>query len=56
VLRNAGLVREEARGRRRIYHLNAGALAEVGEWLRPFERYWQERLRALHETLDQEHP
>ena len=54
VLRNAGLVREEARGRQRIYLLNAGALAEVGDWLRPFERYWQDRLRALHETLDQE--
>lgn len=56
VLRNAELVREEARGRQRIYHLNPRALAEVGDWLRPFERYWQDRMRALHETLDQEAP
>ena len=55
VLRNAGLVTEEARGRQRIYHLAPDALSEVGEWLQPFERYWRERMRALRETLDEEH-
>ncbi|HET6232411.1 MAG TPA: metalloregulator ArsR/SmtB family transcription factor [Longimicrobiaceae bacterium] len=54
VLRNAGLVTEDARGRQRIYRLAPGALAEVEEWLRPFERYWRERIRALTETLDEE--
>lgn len=54
VLRNAGLVTEEARGRQRIYHLRPEALDEVGEWLRPFEQYWRERMRALRETLDEE--
>ena len=56
VLRNAGLVTEEARGRQRIYRLDAAALAEVGEWLRPFERYWRERMQALRHTLDQDTP
>ena len=54
VLRNAGLVREQAQGRNRIYHLDAAGLAQVGEWLRPFERYWQGRMQALIDTLDQE--
>ncbi len=54
VLRIAGLVSEEARGRQRFYHLNAAALAEVGEWLHPFERYWQQRMRALNKTLTRE--
>jgi DNA-binding transcriptional ArsR family regulator len=54
VLRNAGLVREQAQGRHRIYHLNAAALAEVGEWLRPFERYWRGRMQALIDTLDEQ--
>ncbi|HET6764481.1 MAG TPA: metalloregulator ArsR/SmtB family transcription factor [Longimicrobiaceae bacterium] len=54
VLRNAGLVREQAQGRSRIYHLHGAALAEVGEWLRPFERYWQGRMQALIRTLDEE--
>ena len=51
VLRNAGLVSEVARGRQRFYHLNATALSEVGDWLHPFERYWQERMQALNDTL-----
>jgi DNA-binding transcriptional ArsR family regulator len=54
VLRRAELVREEAAGRERHYHLNAGALVEVSEWLHPFERYWRERLRSLSDLLDQE--
>jgi len=51
VLRNVGLVSEEVRGRQRFYHLNAPPLSEVREWLHPFERYWQQRMRALNETL-----
>ncbi|WP_434150217.1 ArsR/SmtB family transcription factor [Methylocaldum gracile subsp. desertum] len=54
VLRKVGLVSEEIRGRQRFYHLNALPLSEVTDWLHPFERYWQQRMRALNETLDQE--
>ncbi|HWG23544.1 metalloregulator ArsR/SmtB family transcription factor [Actinospica sp.] len=56
VLRSAGLVREEPRGRHRFYHLEAAPLAEVDDWLHPFERYWNQRLRALSELLDEETP
>jgi DNA-binding transcriptional ArsR family regulator len=54
VLRAAGLVREEPRGRYRFYHLQAARLAEVGEWLHPFEHYWDQRLDALARLLDEE--
>ena len=54
VLRNVGLVREEILGRQRLYHLNPQPLQEVTEWLNPFERYWQERLNALKNSLDSE--
>ncbi|HEY4375453.1 MAG TPA: metalloregulator ArsR/SmtB family transcription factor [Burkholderiales bacterium] len=54
VLRNCGLVVEEAQGRQRIYHLKPQALAEVGEWLHPFEHYWRGRMRALKDVLEQE--
>jgi DNA-binding transcriptional ArsR family regulator len=54
VLRSANLVREEARGRQRYYHLNPAPLADVGDWLRPFERYLALRMRALKEALDKE--
>jgi DNA-binding transcriptional ArsR family regulator len=54
VLKCVNLVQEEARGRQRFYHLNPTALAEVGDWLHPFEHYWQQRIRALSETLNKE--
>lgn len=54
VLRRAGLVREEPRGQRRYYHLEAGPLAEVEDWLHPFERYWRRRMRSLRDVLDEE--
>jgi DNA-binding transcriptional ArsR family regulator len=54
VLRGAGLVREEPRGRHRFYHLDAQCLVEVDAWLRPFEHYWNQRLQALADVLDEE--
>jgi DNA-binding transcriptional ArsR family regulator len=54
VLRRVQLVREEPRGQRRYYHLEALPLAEVDEWLHPFERYWRDRMRALGKVLDRE--
>ncbi len=56
VLRQARLVREEPRGRQRYYHLAAEPLAEVHDWLHPFERYWRERMRSLRDLLDEENP
>lgn len=54
VLRNAHLVTEEPRGRHRYYHLAAEPLAEVGEWLHPFERYWRDRLIVLRDLVEGE--
>lgn len=52
VLREAGLVSEQRAGRRRIYRLEAAPLAEVQDWLHPYERFWRERLKGLGELLD----
>jgi DNA-binding transcriptional ArsR family regulator len=52
VLRQAGLVRDEQSGRERYYYLTAEPLAEVGEWLHPFERFWRTRLRALADVAE----
>ncbi|HYN95351.1 MAG TPA: metalloregulator ArsR/SmtB family transcription factor [Pilimelia sp.] len=54
VLRAARLVREEPRGRHRYYHLEPVPLAEVEEWLHPFERYWRARLAALRDLIDEQ--
>ena len=53
ILRQAGLVREEPRGQHRYYHLDAAPLAEVGEWLHPFERYWRARMAELADVLEE---
>jgi DNA-binding transcriptional ArsR family regulator len=53
VLRNARLVREEPRGRHRYYHLAAEPLADVQDWLHPFERYWRARLAALRDVVEE---
>ena len=56
VLRRAGLVQDEPVGRQRQYRLAAGPLAEVSDWLSPFERYWRARLRTLTDLVEEEHP
>jgi DNA-binding transcriptional ArsR family regulator len=53
VLRRASLVVEEASGRERHYSLNADPLADVGDWLHPFERHWRARLSALSDLLEE---
>ena len=54
VLREAGLVTQRRSGRSQVYQLSAGPLAEVRDWLGPYERFWRARLRALHQVLDDE--
>ncbi|WP_104987128.1 ArsR/SmtB family transcription factor [Sorangium cellulosum] len=56
VLRAARLVREEPRGRERYYHLDPRPLAEVETWLEAFTQYWDRRLEALDDLLNQEKP
>ena len=53
VLREAGLVADEPQGRRRIYRLTAEPLAELGEWLHPFEKFWRARLAKLAEAAEE---
>ena len=54
VLRDAGLVVDERRGRQRLYRVNAEPLAEVAAWLHPYEEFWRGRLADLRRLLDEE--
>ena len=54
VLRDAGLVSEQRDGRHRVYRLEAARLAEVQDWLAPYERFWRGRLGQLRDLLDDE--
>ena len=54
VLREVGLVTQERSGRKRIYHLNAEPLKEVGEWVAHFDAFWDEKLDALALYLNED--
>lgn len=51
-LRESQLVEEHREGRTRVYRMSPGPLRELGDWLSPYERFWNERLAALDTTLD----
>lgn len=50
-LEHAGLIRREVRGRTHVCRLDPGPLAAADEWLRFYERFWNERLDALERAL-----
>lgn len=47
ILEGAGLVRRTVMGRRHVCRPDPGPLAGADEWLRFYERYWNEQLDAL---------
>lgn len=53
VLRDAGLVADRPQGRHRIYRLTAEPLADLGDWLHPFEKFWRGRLAKLAEVAQE---
>lgn len=50
-LREAGLVRVEVRGKRRIYSLDPAGLAEIDGWIARVRGFWSGRLDALEAAL-----
>jgi DNA-binding transcriptional ArsR family regulator len=56
VLREAGLVTETPVGRHRIYAISAQPLAELRDWLGPYERFWRDSLSDLATFLEHEAP
>jgi DNA-binding transcriptional ArsR family regulator len=53
VLRDVDLVRVRDDGRKRLYRLNGEALKPVHDWVRTFERTWNERFELLDGVLDE---
>ena len=54
VLRDAGLVVEEKRGRENHYSLDGRPLREVADWLHPYEHFWRGKLSNLRRLLEEE--
>ena len=51
VLREVGAVEVRRNGRQRLYRLNGEALKPVHDWVKAYERTWNERLDAMDEVL-----
>lgn len=51
VLESARLVRRRVEGRSHICHLEAAPLAAADDWLRFYERFWNQQLDALEAVL-----
>lgn len=53
VLKDVGLVESRTEGRRRLYRMDALALKPVHDWVREYERLWNERLDRLDGYLQE---
>ncbi len=53
-LERAGLVRRTRIGREHYLRLRAQPLRQVQDWVSQYERFWNQRLDALGEFLDQQ--
>lgn len=53
ILKEVGLVRSRAAGRRRLYRLDATALQPIHHWVKEYERHWNEQMDRLDVYLDE---
>ena len=53
VLRQVGLVGVRDEGRQRMYRLNGRSLKPIHDWVKKYERTWNERFQALDEVLEE---
>jgi DNA-binding transcriptional ArsR family regulator len=52
VLRDAGLVQAEPRGRARIYRLMPGGIAELRRWVEETGRFWDSALESFRRHVE----
>lgn len=52
VLCEVGLVSQRRSRRQRLYQLNPERLKQVSEWVSDYEQFWQNKLDALGEYLE----
>lgn len=52
ILREAGLVTEESRGRENYYHLRTEPLREITDWLSLYTQFWNEKLTNLENLME----
>ena len=53
VLREVSAVHVRDDGRRRLYRLNGSALKPIHDWVKAYERTWEERFAAMDTVLEE---
>ena len=53
VLREVGVVAVRDRGRQRLYRLNGAALKPIHDWVKSYERSWEDRFELLDDVLSE---
>jgi DNA-binding transcriptional ArsR family regulator len=53
VLREVGLVDVRDEGRQRMYRLNGRSLKPIHDWIKRYERTWNERFEAMDDLLEE---
>jgi DNA-binding transcriptional ArsR family regulator len=53
VLREVGVVEVREAGRQRLYRLNGQALKPIHDWVKQYERSWEERFEELDVVLEE---
>ena len=53
VLREVGLVQVREEGRQRMYRLDGRPLKPIHDWLRAYERTWNERFEAMDDVIEE---
>jgi len=56
ILASAGLTGTTRRGRERLTALDPGAFQPLEDWLRRYDRFWDERLEVLKRRVEAEEP
>jgi DNA-binding transcriptional ArsR family regulator len=57
LLREAGLVTEQKRGRQRLYRLERARIRDVfGGWVAAFDAMWEHNLESLKRELEEDTP
>jgi len=51
ILRQVGLVSVRGAGQQRLYRLNGEGLKPIHDWVKPFERFWNESFDRLDDYL-----
>lgn len=52
ILTECQLVKQEQAGREIYYHLNPNKMKEVADWIKPFQKMWEDRFDRLDNVLD----